>query len=74
MSERERARKRTKKLFQQTVKKSLALPEQLTISQWAERYRILDESSNLSGHWSNDITPYMIDIMDTYLDANVRVR
>ncbi|MBO5145022.1 MAG: phage terminase large subunit family protein [Lachnospiraceae bacterium] len=51
---------------------SLTLPEKLTVSQWAEKYRILDASSNIEGHWSNDITPYLVGIMDTYLEQNVR--
>lgn len=72
MSERGRARKRTLRLFQRVIKRTLTLPEHLTVSQWAEKYRILDESSNLSGRWSNDITPYLSGIMDTYLDQNVR--
>lgn len=72
MSERGRSKKRTRKLFQQVIRRTLTLPEQLKISQWAEKYRILDDSSNLSGHWSNDITPYLVEIMNTYLDPNVR--
>lgn len=72
MSERGRSRDRTLKLFRQVIRGSLTLPEHLTISQWAEKYRILDESSNLSGHWSNDITPYLVGIWDAYLDQSVR--
>ena len=72
MSERGRSRDRTLKLFRQVIRRSLTLPEHLTISQWAEKYRILDESSNLSGRWSNDITPYLVGIWDAYLDQSVR--
>lgn len=72
MSERERSKKRTLKLFQKVIKRTLTLPEHLTVSQWAEKYRILDKSSNLSGRWSNDVTPYLSGIMDTYLEQNVR--
>ena len=72
MSERGRSRDRTLKLFRQVIRGSLTLPEHLTISQWAEKYRILDESSNLSGRWSNDITPYLVGIWDAYLDQSVR--
>ena len=46
--------------------------EKLTVSEWAEKYRILDESSNLSGKWSNDITPYLIGIMDAFHDSFIR--
>lgn len=72
MSERGRSRRRTLKLFQQVIRRSLTLPEHLSVSQWAEKYRILDDSSNLSGRWSNDITPYLVEIMNTHLDPNVR--
>lgn len=72
MSERGRSRDRTLKLFRQVIRRSLTLPEHLTISQWAEKYRILDESSNLSGRWSNDITPYLVGIWDAYLEQSVR--
>ncbi|MCI7097813.1 MAG: phage terminase large subunit family protein [Lachnospiraceae bacterium] len=42
------------------------------MSQWAEKYRILDESSNFSGRWSNDITPYLVGIMDTFNDPYIQ--
>lgn len=42
-------------------------PEQLTVSEWAERYRILDnKSSAMPGPWNNDITPYLIGVMDEF--------
>ncbi len=46
--------------------------EKLTVSRWAERYRSLDENSNLSGRWSNSITPYLTGIMDAFNDPNIR--
>lgn len=40
-------------------------PEDLLVSEWAEKYRILDsKSSALPGKWSNDVTPYLVDIMN----------
>lgn len=72
MSQRGRSREKTAKLFTRVIKKSLTLPEKLTVSQWAEKYRILDDSSNIAGRWSNDITPYLVGIMDTYLEQDVR--
>lgn len=42
------------------------------MSQWAEKYRILDESSNFSGRWSNDITPYLVGIMDAFNDPYIQ--
>lgn len=42
-------------------------PEQLTVSEWAENYRILDsKSSAMPGAWSNSVTPYLVGIMDEF--------
>lgn len=54
------------------IRKSLKIPEKLTVSEWAEKYRILDEGSNFSGRWSNDITPYLVGIMDTFNDPYIQ--
>ena len=67
-----RSRDKTKSLFQRIIKKSLSIPEPLTVSQWSERYRILDDSSNISGKWSNEITPYLVEIMDSFNDPSIR--
>lgn len=40
-------------------------PPDMTISQWAEEYRILSGSaSSEPGRWSNARTPYLVEIMD----------
>ena len=42
-------------------------PEQLIVSEWAEKYRMLDsKSSAMPGPWSNDITPYLTGVMDEF--------
>lgn len=42
-------------------------PEDLTVSQWAEKYRVLDEkSSAMPGLWRNSVTPYLVGIMDEF--------
>lgn len=47
-------------------------PEALTVSQWAEKYRILSrESSAEAGPWRNSRTPYMVEIMDAFDDPRV---
>lgn len=50
------------------IKKSLELlkpPEELTVSEWAGKYRFLDErSSSMPGKWKNEMTPYLVGIMD----------
>ena len=66
------SRVRTANLFKTVIKRVLKKPEKLTVSQWAERFRILDESSNFSGKWSNDITPYMIGVMDAFNDPYIQ--
>lgn len=53
------------KKYQYESLQLLAPPEQLTVSEWAEEYRILDnKSSAMPGPWSNDVTPYAVGIMD----------
>lgn len=42
-------------------------PEEITVSQWAKKYRLLDErSSAMSGYWKNSVTPYLAGIMDEF--------
>lgn len=66
------SRKRTRNLFLSVIKKTLKKPEKLTVSEWAEKYRVLDEGSNFQGRWSNDITPYLVGIMDAFNDPYIR--
>lgn len=41
----------------------------LTMSQWAERYRVLSpEATANHGPWRNDIAPYLVEIMDALSD------
>lgn len=48
-------------------------PEPLTVSQWAERHRVLSrESSAEAGPWRNARTPYMVEPMDAFTDPRVR--
>lgn len=45
--------------------KHLKPPENLLVSEWAEKYRILDpKSSAIPGPWNNNHTPYLVDIMN----------
>lgn len=44
-------------------------PEDITVSQWAERYRLLiPETSAEPGPWRNIRTPYLTGIMDAFSD------
>ena len=53
--------------YQQQALEALKPPDDLTVSQWAERYRILDaKSSAMPGQWRNAVTPYLVGIMDEF--------
>lgn len=42
-------------------------PDDLTVSEWAEKFRVLDaRSSAMPGLWRNGITPYLRGIMDEF--------
>lgn len=44
-------------------------PEKLTVSQWADKYRILSElDSAAPGHWRTSKTPYLQKVMDAFND------
>lgn len=45
--------------------RQLQPPEDLTVAEWADKYRMLDaKTSAMPGPWRNDKTPYLIDIMN----------
>jgi phage terminase large subunit GpA-like protein len=47
-------------------------PEKLTVSEWADKYRILDSKTSAEpGQWSTDRTPYLRGIMDAFTDPRV---
>lgn len=47
-------------------------PEELTVSEWADRYRILDSKTSAEpGRWNTDRTPYLRGIMDAFTDPDV---
>nr|WP_308667638.1 terminase gpA endonuclease subunit [uncultured Allisonella sp.] len=46
----------------------------MTVSQWADNYRILSrEESPNAGHWNTDNTPYLRAIMDTFTDKTTQI-
>lgn len=48
-------------------------PADLTVSEWAEAYRRLSrEASAEAGPWRNERTPYLVDVMDAFIDPKVR--
>lgn len=51
--------------YQEKALFTLLPPEDMSVSEWAEKYRILDaRSSDSPGPWRNDKTPYLVGIMD----------
>ena len=53
--------------YQYDALQFLKPPEQLTVSEWAEQYRMLDsKSSAMPGPWGNDMTPYLVGVMDEF--------
>lgn len=48
-------------------------PENLTVTEWAERNRRLSsESSAEPGPWRNERTPYLVEVMNTFTDPKIR--
>lgn len=48
-------------------------PENLTVSEWAAKYRVLSrESSAEAGPWRNERTPYLVEPMDAITDPTIR--
>ena len=45
--------------------------EKLPPSQWAEKYRVVTKSSR-PGPWRNEVTPYLVEVMDTWAQPWVR--
>ncbi len=55
------------KSYQYEALQLLCPPEQITVSEWAETYRVLDSrSSAMPGAWTNSMTPYLVGVMDEF--------
>ena len=47
-------------------------PENITVSKWADRYRVLSkENAAEAGQWKTSRTPYLKEIMDSFTDDRV---
>jgi phage terminase large subunit GpA-like protein len=46
-------------------------PEDITVSEWAERHRVLPKQSAIPGPWSNRLVPYAVGVMDAFIDPAV---
>ena len=61
-------RNNTKRLFKKLIK-SFSTPPDMTVSEWADTYRMLSpESSAEPGRWRTDRAPYQKEIMDALAD------
>jgi phage terminase large subunit GpA-like protein len=58
-------------IWSERVRGAWSQPEELTVSQWADRERILPDSSAASGKWRTDETPYLRGIMDAFTDPHI---
>ena len=54
------------------MKAAWQLPKKITVSEWADAYRVLPESSAESGKWHTSRTPYLKGPMDAFSDSYVR--
>lgn len=53
--------------YQKEALQYLRPPEDISVSEWAEKYRVLDsKSSAMPGPWRNDMTPYLAGVMDEF--------
>ena len=48
-----------------------APPEDITVSQWAEKHRVLPKQSAIPGLWNNRLVPYAVGVMDAFNDPMV---
>jgi len=58
-------------IWTENVSKAWDLPERLTVSEWADRCRVLGQENAEPGRWNTDRTPYLRGIMDAFNDPNV---
>lgn len=62
-----RIRKYPVSQYQKDALSYLRPPEDISVSEWAEKYRVLDsKSSALPGPWRNEKTPYLVGVMDEF--------
>ena len=52
--------------------KVLKPPQKLKVSEWAERYRVLDSKTSAApGMWKNSTTPYLQGVMDAFCESEI---
>lgn len=59
--------------YQLDALRQLKPPEDISVSEWAEKYRILDSKTTpIPGPWRNSRTPYLMEIMDELRNYETR--
>jgi phage terminase large subunit GpA-like protein len=66
----EDALRRTEVASAELVRDRLRPPPRLTVSEWADRYRILPDTSPHPGQWDTDRAPYLKGVMDACSDPD----
>jgi len=61
----------TKTIWSETLQKAWKLPEDITVSRWADKNRILPASCAFPGPYRSALTPYMREPMDAFCDDEV---
>lgn len=57
-------------LFAKVIAGSLQPPRRVTVSEWAEADRYINQPGAYVGPWKNETVPYMVEPMDTLTDPN----
>ena len=58
--------------FMESLMTGFLPPEELTVSEWAEKHRRLSpETAAEPGSWRNDRTPYLVEVMDAFNDPAI---
>lgn len=65
------ATERLEALWADVRARIFAPPPVLTVSEWADRYRVVPSYSAEPGQWVTDKTPYLREIMDAFTDPTV---
>jgi phage terminase large subunit GpA-like protein len=63
--------RRAWKITSRVLRKHFRPPSRLTVSEWADRYRILPEGSAAAGRWRTGSAPYLREMMDVCSDIDV---
>jgi len=66
-----RRTKKKKTVWTDVERSAWKLPEVISVSKWAEKYRRIGSYSAEPGPWRNDRAPYLAGIMDAYSDPEV---